>query len=522
VEWAHFVALGVFAYHHGGTSFVGLAGLVRLLPAGVVAPFAGSLGDRFRRERLLLLLLAVEAGALGGSGAAALADDRVIVLVLAAVVGVTSTLMRPAVQSLLPSLARTSTELIALNGATSTFEGLGALTGPLVVGAIVLFATVGSVFIGAGVSLLVGVAVLFRVRALGPPSLAGAPEPSGPIRRTSAGLRLVAKEPRLRLIIGLAGAQCFVRGCLNVLVVVVSFEMFHAGSSGVGYLNAAIGVGGLLGALAATALSARRLALTFGAAVLLWGAPIAVLAPLSLLGLAILCLAVVGAANAFEDVALITLVQRSTPDDVLASVLGVLWGLAMTAVAIGSIVAPWIVRSVGDRTSLVVVGLVLPVLALVFGRRLSDIDKNVRPTERLKLIEGVPMFAPLSLAMKERVAASLLPVHVRAGETVVRAGELGDRFYIVSAGQLGIERAGVHLLDVGPGDYFGEIALLQDVPRTASVTAVVGSVLYALGRDAFLVAVTGHPAAVALARQVVTERQPEDGGQPLGTDDPQR
>ena len=296
--------------------------------------------------------------------------------------------------------------------------------------------------------------------------------------------------------------------------------MFHAGSSGVDYLNAAIGLGGLLGAFAATTLSAKRLALTFGAAILLWGAPIAVLAPLSLFGLAILCLAAVGAANAFEDVALITLLQRSTPDGLLASVLGVLWGLAMTAVAVGSIVAPWVVASVGDRTSLVVVGLVLPVLALVFGRRLADIDKTVQPREGLKLIDGVPMYAPLSLAIKERVAASLLRVPVRAGETVVQAGGPGHRFYIVGAGQLRIGRAGVHLLDVGPGDYFGEIALLKDVPRTASVTAVVDSVLYALGRDAFLVAVTGHAASVVLARQVVTERQPEDGGQPLQTGDP--
>lgn len=214
--------------------------------------------------------------------------------------------------------------------------------------------------------------------------------------------------------------------------------MFHAGSSGVDYLNAAIGLGGLLGAFAATTLSAKRLALTFGAAILLWGAPIAVLAPLSLFGLAILCLAAVGAANAFEDVALITLLQRSTPDGLLASVLGVLWGLAMTAVAVGSIVAPWVVASVGDRTSLVVVGLVLPVLALVFGRRLADIDKTVQPREGLKLIDGVPMYAPLSLAIKERVAASLLRVPVRAGETVVQAGGPGHRFYIVGAGQLRI------------------------------------------------------------------------------------
>jgi CRP-like cAMP-binding protein len=162
------------------------------------------------------------------------------------------------------------------------------------------------------------------------------------------------------------------------------------------------------------------------------------------------------------------------------------------------------------------------VLALVFGRRLSDIDKTVQPTEGLKLIGGVPMFGPLSLAMKERVAASLLPVAVRAGETVIHAGEPGDRFYIVGAGQLGIERAGMHLINVGPGDYFGEIAQLEGVPRTASVTAVAESELYALRREAFLAAVTGHPQAVALARQVVTERRPENRRQPLHADDPRR
>jgi hypothetical protein len=52
-EWAHFVALGVFAYQRGGASAVGLAGLIRLLPAAALAPLAASLGDRFRRERFL-------------------------------------------------------------------------------------------------------------------------------------------------------------------------------------------------------------------------------------------------------------------------------------------------------------------------------------------------------------------------------------------------------------------------------------------------------------------------------------
>src|SRR5438876_370755 len=121
------VALGVFAYNEGGTAAVGIAGLVRLLPAAIVAPFAASLGDRFRRERFLLALTLVGAAALAGSAVAALAGQRVVVFALAAVVGLVATLFRPALVALLPSLARTPEELIASNGATATIEGLGTL-----------------------------------------------------------------------------------------------------------------------------------------------------------------------------------------------------------------------------------------------------------------------------------------------------------------------------------------------------------------------------------------------------------
>jgi len=140
-EWAHFVALGVFAYEQGGTAAVGVAGLVRLLPAAAVAPFAASLGDRFRRERFLLALTLLGAGALTASAAAASADNRALVFAFASVVGLAATLIRPALQALLPSLARTPEELIASNGATSTIESLGTLVGPVVAGVFVLLRT---------------------------------------------------------------------------------------------------------------------------------------------------------------------------------------------------------------------------------------------------------------------------------------------------------------------------------------------------------------------------------------------
>src|SRR5207248_4840103 len=156
------------AYNHGGTSAVGLAGLVRLLPAAVIAPFAASLGDRFRRERVLLAMTLLGATALAGSAAAFFAGSRLLVFAFAAVLGLATTLIRPALQALLPSLARTAEELIAANGATSTIESLGTLVGPLVAGILVSVAEPGLVFGVGACALLLAALLLTRVQVEGP------------------------------------------------------------------------------------------------------------------------------------------------------------------------------------------------------------------------------------------------------------------------------------------------------------------------------------------------------------------
>ena len=505
-EWAHFVALGVFAYEQGGASAVGIAGLVRLLPAAIVAPFAASLGDRFRRERFLLALTLVGSLALAGSAAAAFADAELLVFAFAALVGLASTLIRPTLQALLPSLARTPAELIASNGATSTIESLGTLLGPLLAGVLVSVVDVGLVFaVGAG-GLLLAAVFLSRVRIEGGIDLAAATDDEGGARQVlAAGFRAIARSPRPRLVVALIVTQTFVRGCLNVLIVVAAFQVFDAGAEAVGYMTAAIGVGGLIGAVGAMTLGGRRLAVAFGLALVSWGVPIALISAWSNLAPAIFLLAVVGAANSVEDVAVFTLLQRIVPDEILTRVLGITWALAMGGVALGSIAAPALVQSIGPRAAFVVIGSILPVLILVTYRRLVEIDRAVLPAPELELIEQVPMFAPLSIAAKERVAAKLVPLSVRAGELVIRAGDTGDRFYIVGDGELDISAEGLHTT-AHQADYFGEIALLRDVPRTATVKAIVDTKLYALARNDFLAAVTGVSAAHAIGHAVAEER----------------
>jgi MFS family permease len=504
-EWAHFVALGVFAYRHGGTAAVGVAGVARLLPAAAIAPVAASLGDRFRRERFLLAIAIVGASALGLSALGAATDDRVLVLVAAAVMGVSTTLFRPALQALLPSLAHTPQELIAANGSTSIVESVGALAGPLLAGAIVAIADVGAVFAAGAGLFLAAAGVMLRVRVEGRVPLESSASTGARIQAAGAGFRAIAGNSHARLIVALAIAQTFVRGCLNVLIVVAVFRVLDGDAAHVGYLTAAIGCGGLIGALGAMTLETRRLAVPFGLALVFWGAPVILIAPASYTVAAAFLLALVGAANSVEDVALFTLLQRLVPDAVLTRVLGAFWGLAMGAVAVGSIVAPAIVDALGPKAAFVVVGSVLPLLSVLTFSRLAEIDRSVAPVPELALLDDVPMFAPLSIAMKERIAANLTPVLVPAGAEVIRAGEAGDRFYIVDGGELSID-SGVMHLSAAEGDYFGEIALLHDVPRTATVTAITDARLYALQRGAFLEAVTGHSAADAAGRRISEAR----------------
>lgn len=495
VEWAHFVALGVFAYGHGGTTGVGVAGVVRLAPAAILAPFAAALGDRYRRERFLAVVVAVAALALIVSAGAAAEGAWAVVLAAAAVIGVASTLFRPALQALLPSLAESPHELLAANGVTSTLESVGTLVGPVLAAGLMSVSGVVAVFAVGAVVLAGSTAMLARVRVEGRPFRLL--ETTG----LTGGVRALRQVAGASVLVGLLVGQTFVRGCLNVLLVTAAFEVLHGSSADVGYLTAAIGVGGLAGAAVGSGLPGDRLVTAFTLSLLFWGLPIAPLGFASSLVAAALLVAVIGAANSVEDIAGFTLLQRVVPNHALSSALGVFWGLAMAATAAGSAAMTGVIPLVGTQASFVVVSAILPALVLACRARLRAIERSIVPQAHLDIVEGVPMFAPLSLATKERIAGALVELEIDRGDTVVRCGDAGDRFYIVAQGELvaDVGEAGVVRRVEG---FFGELALLRDIPRTATVRALTQARLYALQRDDFLAAVSGHRLAAAVADTV--------------------
>ena len=314
-------------------------------------------------------------------------------------------------------------------------------------------------------------------------------------------------------MIGLFASQAFVRGILNVLLVVAAFRLLHAGDSGVGFLNAAFGAGALAGGLAGLALVGnRRLARPFAAGLVLWGVPISLIGAWLHEPWALACLAVVGAGNAVLDVSGFTMIQRGIDDAVLARVFGVFEILVVTAVGTGSLVGALLVDQVGARSALAIAGCLLPVLAAASYLRLLGIDASSHvPEDELKVLSTIPLFSPLPVTTLERLAGRLQTATAAANVEIVREGDDGDLFYVIKSGIVDVSRAGRHLNTLGPSDYFGEIALLHDTPRVATCRAKTDVELYTLARDRFVSAVSGHATSAAEAESVASRRLADDG-----------
>jgi MFS family permease len=483
-DGAQNIALAVYAYQAAGVGGVGVLGLVRSIPAAVVGPLTGGIVDRFR-ARVPGVVLAIRA-VLFAVMAVALALDAPLALTfgLAAVETAVYSLYWPAQAALLPALASTPHELTAANVTATIIENGGALAGPVLAGVALAFAGASAVFTGCAVVGGLSAVAVVRLRAGSPHRDAQRPTD------ILAGYRTLTHERDPRSIISLYLAQTFCLGALNVLVVVVALRVLQAGQDAVGFLTGAVGVGGLLGSTVAIALvGRRRLAVPFGLALLLWGGALATVAGAPGRISAVLLLSAVGAANALGDVTALTLLQRVVRERVLGRVLSIVEGLWWAMLGFGGAVAALLIGAVGARTALLVTGGSLALLAVTRTAALRGIDDRAAvPVRQIRALEKVPMFAGQSPLAIERLAFDLVSVTAGPGEVIMRAGEPGDRFYMIDAGTVRVTRA--ITVTLGPGDHFGELALLNDAPRNATVEALDDVRLFALDRADFLSAIT--------------------------------
>lgn len=503
-EWAFTVALGIVAYADGGALALGLVGLLRMLPSAILAPLLSPYADRGRRERVLVVVSTVRGLATAVAAVMiAVSGPVAVVYALAVVSTIAATLFRPAHSALLPTLCRTGHELASANVVRGLLDSVATLIGPLLAAVLLAFTDVSIVFAVAAAASFWAAWLLLRVRYEAPPR----PPAARPalLREAAEGIRAVARSRGLTLILGLAAAQSLTRGALTVFSVVVAIELLAMGEAGAGALMAAVGVGAVVGSLCASLLvGTGRLGAWFAVGVALWGLPIALIGVFPQQAAALLLLSFVGVGNALIDLAGFTLIGRLAPDAVMARVFGVLESLVAVSIGFGSILASLMISWVGLAPALIVIGLVCPVLAVASWWGLRRLDRSVDALdEEVGLLQQVPMFRPLPLPAIEQLARGLEPVTVLAGDAVFRQGDLGDRYYVIESGRADVVGDGRVVAELGPGDGFGEIALLRRTRRTASVLARDQLSLRSLDSDRFAAVVLGYAPSARAAEDGV-------------------
>ncbi len=506
--WAYGVALPVYAYHASGVRAVGFLFFARFMLSALAAPWLGVVADRWSRQRLMLSADVIRCGIFAGMTAVATTGGSpYVIYVLAVTSTVVSGAFSPAQAALLPSLVESPEELTAANLVGNTVASVGMFAGPALGGILLALSGPSAVFALNGALFVWSALFVLQVPHDVPPERTERPRF---LPELTAGFTTTVRTPALRVVIGLTTAQEIVFGAVEVLLVVLALQLLHSGNAGVGWLNTAMGIGSVLGAGVVAVLAARRrLAGGFALGLLLWGLGVGIAAAVSTLAPALVLFGAIGMAATLVQVNGITLVQRSTANEVLGRVFAVLESLALAATAVGALVAPLLVSSFGPRTALVATGAFLPVLLVPSWPALRRIDaRAVIAEEPLELLRRIEIFARLPEPVLERLAAGAEAVTATPGTAVVTRGETGHDFYAIASGSATVELDGAQSRELGPGDFFGEIALLRDVPRTATVRAADELRLYSIARNDFVAAVTGHAPTREAAESVVLSRLP--------------
>jgi MFS family permease len=504
-EWTFTVVLSVYAFEQGGAKAVGLVSLLRMLPSAVLAPFASAVADRWRRDLVLTLVSVTRCVTAAGIALlVAAGGPAVAVYALAIASTAAAILYRPVNSALLPLLCHTPAELASANLVRGLLDSISTLVGPAIAAALLAVSTTASGF--GAVAVLSGLSA-FVTWGLTVEEPAGEVSPSSILHGLLRGAEVTIRSPQLRVIFALLTAQTVTRGALSVFSVLVAVDLLDMGKPGVGTLTAAVGAGAVVGSLFALMyVGNRRLASWYGAGIATWGLPLVLLAVAPSKAAALVLFALIGVGNALVDVGVFTLVARLVPERVLARVFGLLESVGALAVGAGSVVGAVLATSIGLREGIALVGALGPALVLIFWFPLRRLDASMTARdEDLDLLRRVTVFDPLPLPALEQLAAGLRPRHVSAGAEVYRQGDAADGCFVIEHGTAEVIGDGRPIATVGPGDLVGEIALLRQVPRTATVRAVTDLDLRLLDADRFVCVVAGWETSRELTSARVDE-----------------
>ncbi|HEU4489883.1 MAG TPA: MFS transporter [Jiangellales bacterium] len=503
-EQIAWVAVLLWAYANGGVALAGLVAVVQLVPSALVAPLGSMMGDRLPRGLALFAAYGAQSVLLGLTAALLLSGSPAWAVLGAATAACAAiALTRPIHYAASPAISRRADEAVAANSFSGLWEALGLLLGPVLAG-------IGSAAAGPG-PVLAGTAVMAAASALscvrlGPGTGTVGARDGGPLRTALGGLVALRHDRPAAVLLGLVGSLFLVMGAVEILVVAYVAGPLEGDDAQAGFLLGAIGVGGLAGAVVSVVLVAwRRLAPAVVLGLVVGGATLALLAAAPRLVVAAGLLASVGLGKSFFEVAGRTMLQRAVDTGVLSRVFGIQESVTLLALAAGAAVAPPLVGWLGPTGAFLPLGLALPVLAAASWRSMVVLDSRAvyRP-ELLGLLRHHPFLRHLPVPVLGGLAAAAEELSVPAGDTVVREGEPGDRYYLIEEGDVLVTATGSSTaVEVGAGDGFGEIALLRSVPRTATVTTASSCRLWAITQEDFLAGLGASPAGTSAAQDEV-------------------
>jgi MFS family permease len=501
-SWAYNVALVVFVFNATHSpAWVAAASMTRFLTALVTSPFGGLVADRLERVRLMvtldILALTFQAAL---AVVAALNGPVVLAIVLAACTSVSTSSYDPAARATTPAVVGED-HLAAANSAQSAVENLSIIVGPAIAGVLLLFSPPAAVFAINAATFGSSALLVSRMRTRNRPSDISEGGSVGPLEQMAAGIRAFVSSPKVILLAGFSILASFVYGTDTVLFVVVSKEQLGTGSTGYGYLLAALGVGGILIAGFMNRIAAApRLGAIIVMGMAAYCLPTSLLTIVHAPWIAFLLEVIRGGGTIVVDVLAITALQRLVNRDVVARVFGVFFALVLAAISLGALLMPILLGSIGLHPTLLIMGFAIPALTLAAYPWIRVLDTRAQRElaamePRIATLQTLDIFAGATRAALERLARSAVEETVDAGAVLIREGAEADDFFVLTAGEveiLAVGEAGVeHSLGVlGPPNYFGEIGLLGHRPRTATVKAVTPCSVYRIDGSDFVEAMT--------------------------------
>jgi MFS family permease len=502
-ESATWLAMLVWAFERGGAREAGIAATATLALAVVTSPFAAFAGDRFQPDRALWWGYGLQAIAMAGTALAMWAGSAVVSYLFAGVTFAVGTFTRPVIGALLPLIARRPTDLVGANVLVGMIENAGSGFGPLLAALLLFLSEPATVFAVSAAMTVAGAALTMRLRVTS--SIVVSATAGSLWAEITGGLTAMQKDRSIRSIIIVVFIGGLAIGIIDVTLVNFAETQLQPGGASAGILAAAIGLGGVLGLLAVgQSINGTKLARYLVIASALMGLPLVAMATVDSLAPSLFLMAAAGAGVGVITVIGSVALQRRSPQQVLARVFGVTESFNMLAMAIGAAAGSFLldVREFGDAA--LTLGSVITAMALLATALFVHHGADVEPpgTEIFDRLVADPLFAPLDVRALERLAAGAELMRRVAGSTLMRKGDVGDKYYLLVTGTLAVHRDVGDDVLLGPGMACGEVALLDDIPRTATVTCTTDVDVLAIGRDDFLEAVTGHPYSMERALQV--------------------